>query len=71
MSKVHLYLEKFWLGIAILATLVTGIYTIQDGFSNTRIFWLITGIAWAMFFVRRGVRKRMDKHAKKMEGKKK
>ncbi len=66
MSKVHLYLEKFWLVVASVATLLTAITTFQDGFSNTRIFWLITGIAWAMFFVRRGVRKRMEKHAKTM-----
>ena len=71
MSKVHLYLEKFWLGIAILATIVTTIYTFQDGFSKTRIFWLITGVAFAMFFVRRGVRKRMEKHTKSMGTKKK
>jgi hypothetical protein len=71
MSKVHLYLERFWLGIAILATIVTSIYAFQDGFTNTRVFWLITGISWAMFFVRRGVRKRMEKHAKTMGTKKK
>lgn len=71
MSKVHLYLERFWLGIAILATIVTSIYAFQDGIYNTRIFWLITGISWAMFFVRRGIRKRMEKHAKTMGNKKK
>lgn len=71
MNKVHLYLERFWLGIAILAIIVTSIYTFQDGFAKTRIFWLISGVALAMFFVRRGIRKRMEKHAKTMGTKKK
>ena len=70
MSKVHLYLERFWLVIGFLALIVTSVYMYQDGFARTKIFWLLTGAAFAMFFMRRGVRKRMEKHAKKMGTKK-
>jgi hypothetical protein len=71
MSKVHLYLERFWLVIGCLAAIVTTIYMIQDGFDKTKIFWLLTGVAFAMYFMRRGVRKRLEKHAKSMGSKKK
>lgn len=64
MSKLHLYLERFWLIVAAILTIVTTIYMIQDGWSSSRVFWLLTGISWAMFFMRRGVRRRMEKHAK-------
>ena len=59
---MHGFLEKFWLLVASLATILTLISSVQDGFYNQRLFWLITGIAWAMYFVRRGVRKRMQKY---------
>lgn len=61
MNKMHRFLELFWLGVAILASLATLIYSVQDGFYQNRLFWLMTGIAWAMYFVRKGVRKRMQK----------
>lgn len=63
MSKVHLYLERFWMIVSIILTVVTTIYMIQDGWMSSRLFWLLTGISWAMFFMRRGVRRRLEKHA--------
>jgi hypothetical protein len=71
MSKMHLYLERFWMVVAIILTIVTTIYMIQDGWSSSRLFWLLTGIAWAMFFMRRGVRRRLEKHAANPPKKKK
>jgi len=62
MSKVHLYLERFWLIVAVILTIVTTIYMFQDGWKKSQLFWLLTGLTWGMFLFRRGVRKRMDKY---------
>lgn len=65
MSKVHLYLERFWLIVAVVLTIVQIISTIQEGFGDkfTQMTWLLVLFVWGMFLFRRGVRKRMEKHA--------
>lgn len=65
MSKLNLYLERFWLIVSIIFTIVQIIYTIQEGWGDdiNKYLWLFVGISWAMFFMRRGVRKRMEKVA--------
>ena len=59
--KIHIILEKFWLVVASLATLLT-IYLITiDGFKAAQFYVLIVGLIWGMFLVRRGIRKRFEK----------
>lgn len=73
MSKVHLYLERFWLIVASILTIVQIIYTFQSGLGDklTQGTWLLVLFTWGMFLFRRGVRKRMEKHAANPPKKKK
>ena len=72
MSKVHLYLERFWLIVASVLTLAVIVYLFQDGWDSTKYLLLIVGLAWGMFLFRRGVRRRMEKYeASKPQKKKK
>lgn len=59
--KLHIILEKFWLVIAIITTLLTIYLIIKDGVNAAKFYVLITGLVWGMYLVRRGIRKRMDK----------
>ncbi|MCT4582571.1 MAG: hypothetical protein N4A35_14235 [Flavobacteriales bacterium] len=70
--KIHILLEKFWFGVAILTTLLTLYLIVKDGFNGAKFYILITGLVWGMFLVRRGIRKRMDKfeNEQKQENKK-
>ncbi|MCB9194760.1 MAG: hypothetical protein H6598_00865 [Flavobacteriales bacterium] len=65
MNKLNLYLERFWLIVSILLTIVQLIYSIQEGFGDrfNTFLWLFVALSWAVFFIRRGVRKRMEKYA--------
>jgi len=62
-NKIHIILERFWLVVASLAALSTLYYYIQDGSEGILYFLIITGLAWVMFFMRRGIRKRYEKIA--------
>ena len=55
------FLEKFWLVIAIIATLVTLYLMFQDGIEPAKYYILLTGMVWAMFLIRRGIRIRLEK----------
>lgn len=70
--KIHIILEKFWLLIAILTSLLTLYLMFKDGFIAAKYYLLITGLVWGMFLVRRGIRKRMEKieNEKKQDSKK-
>ncbi|MCB9188463.1 MAG: hypothetical protein H6600_04955 [Flavobacteriales bacterium] len=73
MSKIHLYLERFWLIVAITLTVIQLVYTFQQGLGDkmTQGLWLIVIFTWGMFLFRRGVRKRMEKFASQQPKKKK
>ncbi len=55
------FLEKFWLVVAIIATLVTLYLIVKDGLEPTKYYILLTGMVWAMFLIRRGIRIRLEK----------
>lgn len=59
--KVHIILEKFWLIIAILTSLLTIYLIFNEGLVAAKYYLLITGLVWGMFLVRRGIRKRLEK----------
>lgn len=73
MSKVHLYLERFWLIVAVILTIVQLVYTFQQGINDkmTQGLWLIVIFTWGMYLFRRGVRRRMDKYEAEKPKKKK
>lgn len=71
-SKASRVLEKFWLVVASIATLFTIIIGFMDGFKGIKIFLLVCGLAWGVFFIRRGLRIRLEKidKEKQQRGKK-
>jgi len=58
---MHVILEKFWLVIAILATMLTLYLITIDGFNAAIYYILITGLVWGMYLIRRGIRIRLGK----------
>ena len=70
--KIHIILEKFWLLIAILTSLLTIYLMFKDGLVAAKYYLLITGLVWGMFLIRRGIRKRLEKieNEKKQDSKK-
>jgi hypothetical protein len=54
-------LEKFWLVVAIIATVFTTVIGFTDGFKESRVFFLLCGVTWGIYLIRRGLRKRLEK----------
>ena len=54
-------LEKFWLVVAIISTVFTIVIGIVDDFKGFRVFFLLCGVTWAIYLIRRGLRKRLEK----------
>ena len=54
-------LEKFWMVVATIATLFTIVIGIIDGFKEILVFLIVCGLAWGLYFIRRGLRKRLEK----------
>ncbi len=65
---MHVILEKFWLLIAVLATLLTIYLIVIDGAEAAIYYVLITGLVWGMYLIRRGIRIRLAKLQEKKEG---
>lgn len=61
MNKMNKILEKFWLVVATIATVFTIVIGIMDSFKGIRAFLVICGLAWGIFFIRRGLRIRLEK----------
>ena len=58
MNKI---LEKFWLVIASIATVFTVVIGILDNFKGIKVFLVVCGLAWGIYFIRRGLRIRLEK----------
>jgi hypothetical protein len=54
-------LEKFWLVVATIATVFTIVIGIIDSFNGISVFLMVCGLAWGLYFIRRGLRKRLEK----------
>ena len=63
-NKIMLY---FWLFAAILIFLVVTYKGIQEGFSIWGYYYLFGGLALLMFFARRYMLRRLEKHIEYME----
>ena len=61
MNKMNSILEKFWLVVATVATVFTIVIGIMDDFKGIRVFLIVCGLAWGLYFIRRGLRKRLEK----------
>ena len=54
-------LEKFWLVVATIATVFTIVIGVIDNFKGISVFLMVSGLAWGLYFIRRGLRKRLEK----------
>ena len=54
-------LEKFWLVVASISTVFTIVIGIIDSFKGITIFLMVCGLAWGLYFIRSGLRKRLEK----------
>jgi Flp pilus assembly protein TadB len=71
-SKFLIYIERFWLIAAIAASFILIIYIFQNGFDQLNQFsFILVLAAWAMFLVRRGMRKRMARFEAEQKNSKK
>ena len=61
MNKMNNILEKFWLVVASISTVFTIVIGIIDSFKGITIFLMVCGLAWGLYFIRRGLRKRLEK----------
>ena len=61
MNKINNILEKFWLVVASISTVFTIVIGIIDSFKGITIFLMVCGLAWGLYFIRRGLRKRLEK----------
>ncbi len=55
-------LEKIWFVIAIIASFFAITVSILDNFENVQVYYLLALLAWGIYFVRRGLRKRLSKN---------
>jgi ABC-type nitrate/sulfonate/bicarbonate transport system permease component len=55
-------LEKIWFVIAIIASFFAIVISILDNFENVQVYYLLALLAWGIYFVRRGLRKRLSKN---------
>jgi hypothetical protein len=71
MNKMNSILEKFWLVVATIASVFTIVIGFIDDFNGIRVFLIVCGLAWGLFFIRRGLRKRLEQLDKTSPKKKK
>lgn len=71
MNKMNNILEKFWLVVASISTVFTIVIGIIDSFKGITIFLMVCGLAWGLYFIRRGLRKRLEKMDKSSSKQKK
>ena len=61
LKKWNKRLEKFWLIMAIIATLAAIIFSIIDQFNGDLVYYLLALISWGIYLVRRGLSKKLNK----------
>ena len=61
-QKWNSRLEKFWFVIAIISTLGSLTIGFIDQFKGVSAYFLLSIMAWGIFLIRRGLRKRFEKN---------
>ena len=59
--KWNRIMEKVWFYIALLATATSLVIGFVDHWQGVLTYFLLTGLAWGIFLIRRGVRIKLDK----------
>jgi hypothetical protein len=60
-SKWNAILEKFWLVVAIAITTLSIIIGFIDKWNGVSTYFLLSGLSWGVYLVRRGLRKHLEK----------
>ena len=65
LKKWNNRLEKVWLVIAIVTLLISLIIGFVDNWEWDKVanYFLLSGLAWGIYLIRRGLRIRLDKNA--------
>ena len=65
LKKWNNRLEKVWLVIAIVTLLISVIIGFVDNWEWDKVanYFLLSGLAWGIYLIRRGLRIRLDKNA--------
>ena len=65
LKKWNNRLEKVWLIIAIVTLLISLIIGFVDNWEWDKVanYFLLSGLAWGIYLIRRGLRIRLDKNA--------
>jgi len=65
LKKWNNRLEKVWLIIAIVTLLISIIIGFVDNWEWDKVanYFLLSGLAWGIYLIRRGLRIRLDKNA--------
>lgn len=65
LKKWNNRLEKVWLIIAIVTLLISVIIGFVDNWEWDKVanYFLLSGLAWGIYLIRRGLRIRLDKNA--------
>ena len=65
LKKWNRVLEKFWLIIAIATLLLSIVLGFMDDWVWRKVatYFLLSGLAWGIYLIRRGLRKRLDKNS--------
>lgn len=61
-KKWNSRLEKIWFVIAILATIFAVVVSIIDSFEGVEVYYLLALMAWGIYLIRRGLRKKLSKN---------
>ena len=63
-QKWNSILEKFWLVIAIVTLLFSIVIGFVDDWVWEKVatYFLLSGLAWGIYLIRRGLRKRLEKN---------
>ena len=62
LKKWNKRLEKIWLVIAIISTIIALYFAIIDQFNGDFMYFLLAVMAWGIYLVRRGLGKRLNKN---------
>lgn len=60
MNKYNRFSERFWFVMASLATIGSIIIAFIDGIKFALFYFLLSGIAWGLYLVKMGIRKRLE-----------
>lgn len=71
MNGYNKFMEWFWLGVGLLILIGVTVMGFLEGFNRWYFYYILAFMALATYFMRRWMRKRMEKHLRWMEEQKK